>query len=552
MHTDDATFLHHAPCPECGSSDANAVYDDGHTYCFACEAYSAGDGEPPTSPRRKRMSLDLIHDVEIRGLRARKITEETCRKFGYGVGKHKGHSVQVAPYYDADGNLVGQKVRGRDKKFAVLGSLKEALPFGAHVWPRSGKKIVVTEGEIDALSMSQVQGNQWPVVSIPNGAQSARKHIARNLDYYRGFDEVVLMFDSDEPGREAARAAAEVLGPRARIAELPGKDPNDMLASGQTKELIDAMWRALPFRPEGIKDLASLREAVLQPPQWGLSWPFERLTSLTYGIRSGEIYAFGAGTGVGKTDFFTQTMKHLISHHGEKVGIFAFEQEPRETAVRLVGKFAERTFHIPDAGWTVDDLATSWDEMVQSGQVFLYDSFGNNDWESVRAKIEYLVHAEDVRYIFIDHLTALATWEEDERKALDSIMSDMGSLVKQLKITIFLISHLSTPDGKPHEEGGRVMIRHFRGSRSIGYWCHYMFGLERDQQAEDPLVRQTTTFRVLKDRFTGRATGEVIYLGYDHDTGMLHEVSGEGMSPTSAEDAGFDVTPNSTANTDDF
>jgi twinkle protein len=50
-----------------------------------------------------------------------------------------------------------------------------------------------------------------------------------------------------------------------------------------------------------------------------------------------------------------------------------------------------------------------------------------------------------------------------------------------------------------------------------------MFGLERNQQAEDERERQTTTLRVLKDRYTGQATGELIYLGYDKNTGLLFE-----------------------------
>ena len=67
------------------------------------------------------------------------------------------------------------------------------------------------------------------------------------------------------------------------------------------------------------------------------------------------------------------------------------------------------------------------------------------------------------------------------------------------------------------------MIRHFKGSRAIGFWCHYMFGLERDQQHENVDMRSISTFRVLKDRYTGNATGQVIYLGYDRDTGQLFE-----------------------------
>jgi twinkle protein len=154
----------------------------------------------------------------------------------------------------------------------------------------------------------------------------------------------------------------------------------------------------------------------------------------------------------------------------------------------------------------------------------------------VKEKMEYLHHAHGVQYFFLDHLTALAAWQDDERKALEVIMSEMAMLSKKLPCTILFISHLATPEGKSHEEGGRVTIRHFKGSRSIGYWSHYMFALERNQQDENERSRQTTTFRVLKDRYTGRATGELFYFGYDHDTGMLYETGAASL----AEDHGFE------------
>ena len=50
-----------------------------------------------------------------------------------------------------------------------------------------------------------------------------------------------------------------------------------------------------------------------------------------------------------------------------------------------------------------------------------------------------------------------------------------------------------------------------------------MFGLERNKQHTDPVKRQTTTFRVLKDRFTGRATGVKFGLQYNQNNGILKE-----------------------------
>ena len=155
----------------------------------------------------------------------------------------------------------------------------------------------------------------------------------------------------------------------------------------------------------------------------------------------------------------------------------------------------------------------------------MFEHFGAMDWKSIRNIIRFFNKAYDIEHIYLDHLTALSANEQDERRALDGIMADMASLAQELGIVIHFISHLTTPDGKPHEEGGRVMEKHFTGSRAIARWSHYMFGLERNKQDEDPVKRQTTTFRVLKDRFTGRATAARFGLFYNKDNGILEEAT---------------------------
>jgi len=115
-------------------------------------------------------------------------------------------------------------------------------------------------------------------------------------------------------------------------------------------------------------------------------------------------------------------------------------------------------------------------------------------------------------------------------------MAEMASLAKRLNIVIHYISHLTTPEGKPHEEGGRVMAKHFKGSRAIQFWSHFMFGLERDTQAEDMAIRGTTTLRCLKDRNTGRALGMTWGYGYDDARGLL---VAKDLTKGDASDNGF-------------
>ena len=137
-----------------------------------------------------------------------------------------------------------------------------------------------------------------------------------------------------------------------------------------------------------------------------------------------------------------------------------------------------------------------------------------------KEKIRYMVHGLGIKDIFLDHLTALAAGVEgDERKAIDKIMADLSSLTQELGCTIYYISHLTTPEGTPHEEGGRVLEKQFRGSRSIAYWSHFLFGIERNKQDRDGV----TTYRILKDRYTGDSNGITFGLKYDLETGLLME-----------------------------
>ena len=521
MDKEDSVFLFHEPCPECSSSDAGSRYSDGHFFCFACQHYEHGDGDGPTHTHSGKKHMEGLLTGEFKSLPKRGLTEDTCRKFGYQVGRDKNDTlVQIAPYYDEAGSVVAQKIRYANKDFKFIGEPKKATLFGSNIW-NNGKKLVITEGEIDAMSVSQTQNNKWPVVSIPNGAQGAKKSLAKCLDYLNGFDEVILMFDQDEHGRKAAVECAELFQPgKCKIASLPLKDANECLQAGREQDIIQAIWNAKPYRPDGLVSVADLMDELTKPVEIGYPWWLQPLTDLTFGRRKGEIYGLGAGTGVGKTDFLTQQIAYDITTLNMKVGTLFLEQKPTETAKRVAGKIKGRRFHVPNSGWSKEELVDAVQEL--NGNLVMYDSFGETEWDVIKGKIRFMAVAEGIELIYLDHLTAMAN-TADEKGSLEQIMKEMAGLANELGIIITFVSHLTTPEGKSHEEGGRVTIRHFKGSRAIGFWSYLMLGLERDQQHDDPITRQTTVLRVLKDRYTGQATGSTFYLGYEEDTGVLFE-----------------------------
>jgi twinkle protein len=275
--------------------------------------------------------------------------------------------------------------------------------------------------------------------------------------------------------------------------------------------------------------IESLFETAFEVAQPGVPWPWPTLTQATYGIRTGELYAFGGGVGCGKSDAFKEVALHLMGH-GHKTGYIAFEEQPAHSLKVMAGKYLGKRLHVPGVTATAEELARAQEYLA--GKMVLFDHFGAMDADTVADRMRYMVTGFGAKYIFLDHMTALAAAiEGDERRTIDKIMARFASMAQQLDFALFFVSHLATPEGKPHEEGGRVMEKHFRGSRSIMQWSHGMYGIERNKQTPD----QPTTFRVLKDRFTGDAGGVTFGLSYDRETGRLSECA----LPSEGEAVGF-------------
>ena len=125
--------------------------------------------------------IDMIPLGDFVPLEKRSITRDSCEHWGYHISTFSGKPCQVANYKDGQGQLIAQKVRFAVKEFLILGDADKMGLYGKHLWRESGKRIVITEGEIDAISLSQCQDHKWPVVSIPKGSKGAKKALQAEL-----------------------------------------------------------------------------------------------------------------------------------------------------------------------------------------------------------------------------------------------------------------------------------------------------------------------------------------------------------------------------------
>src|SRR5210317_1118311 len=499
----------HQPCPKCGSSDARATNDDGSWHCFSCNSH-AGGGERVSEPTPREFVTGSPQAIARRNL-----TEDTCRKWGYWMGNVNGQPVQIANYKTRDGKTCAQKLRFADKSFATRGELIGL--YGQHLWRDGGRRVVVTEGEVDALSVSQAFDNKWPVVSVPNGAGAAKKFVAQAIDWLDRYDQVVFCFDMDDVGRKGAAECAALLTPgKAHIAELPLKDPSDMLTGGKSKELVSCLYEAREYRPDGIVNGKDLWELVSNTDEHkAVPYPYYGLNQTTHGLRLGELVTVCAGSGIGKSLFCREVCHHLLGL-GETVGYIALEESIRRTALGIMGIHVGKPLHLEN-DLNKEELRKAFEDTVGNGKFYTYDHFGSTESDNLLSKIKYLCKGLGCKWIFLDHLSIVVSGiqGDDERRLIDNTMTKLRSLVEETGCGMVLVSHLKRVDSG-HEEGGRVSLHHLRGSQAIAQLSDMVIGLERNQQSET--ISNETRVRVLKNRFSGQ-TGHCDTLYYSGDTG---------------------------------
>jgi len=428
---------------------------------------------------------------------------------------------------------VAFKVRGPNKAFRVVGELKNAGLFGQQKFGNyDRKRVIVTEGELDALAVQQMMNNSDAVVSLRGGAAGAGRDFKSAYQFLDGFQEILVCFDADQAGQDAVAKAADVFAGKLRIIKLDpsvGKDACDYLKSGNTKAFTDAYWSASQYIPDGIISKDELWERLNsdRPEALG-NYPWEKLNALTYGFRPTELVTVTAGSGLGKSSILRELVMHIKNTTDNRIGCLFMEESVERTAEGFMGVDLSTPVHLPTSAVKrgSDEYKASFERVFGDEQLLIMDaSFDTGATvDQVVARVRFMAKALDCKVIILDHISILVSGGQhgDERKAIDEIMTKLRTLTQDTGIVLFAVSHLKRPEGKGHEEGAVTSVAQLRGSASIAQLSDFVIGLERNGQADDPVERNTTHIRVLKNRFSG-ITGPAGHLLYDNDTGRLHE-----------------------------
>lgn len=527
------TVVSRDPCPRCGSRNNLVRYADGHAHCYSpgCQYFEKGDGlvtQPQTIETRRQENLLDPKEGTWKPLEKRRLNAETLRRYGYFLSNYSGKTVQVAPYHDQHGKVAAQKLRTPEKSFIVLkGETYEGINrcklFGQQVYgDKFDKRVVITEGEIDAMSIAQAMEFKLAAVSVGHGAQGAADHLKANWRWLDSFAEIILCFDDDEPGQKAAEQCAKLFSVgKVKIATIPGfKDASEALQANRPGDIVGAVYGAETWRPRGIVNAADCfsRDFADETPLKAWTYPWPTLEAMTGGLLAGQCVILVAGTGMGKSVIVSELIVDLANKQDAKVGYMAFEATRREAQEGLMSIVASRRVHLENL--SREQREAIHKETFAARRIELYDQeTAERSLDAILGYVRYMAKGLDCKVVVVDPLSFVVAGVElsaDERRVLDKVARDFASMAKELDIAIVVTHHLTRPrEGKGFEEGRHITLDNIRGSAGIAAFASTVIGLEGNQQGPCPNLRR---FRVAKCRRAGR-TGIADRLEFSFETG---------------------------------
>lgn len=507
------------PCP-CGrSSDAFTVNSDGSAKCFSCGDFFPNHSEPTEKRVSEKEKNENKKEVAYQYLPYAGIRADVMEFFGFKTAIAKDNSgPQYVVFPHPNGRIQNKTF---EKKFWWAGEQERTdLPlFGMDKFVKGqGKAITVVEGAKDMAAVYQMFGKKYPVVAATN-AQAAKTECGQAFEYLNSFEKIYLCLDSDGPGQEGMKAVASLFDfNKVYVVKMSKKDPAEYVLSKDDELFQKEWWAAQRYLPEGIFSSYDQFDKVIDEDNEkpAVAYPWERLQSMTYGCRTGELILLTAQEGMGKTEIFRALEYHFLKNTDDNIGIIHLEENKARSIKGLVGYELERPVHLPDFAIPKDELKSVFRKLTKrDDRVHLYSHFGSDDPDVFLNVIRFMAGHCGCKRIFADHITMMVSGlaGEDERKALDYISTRAAMMVEELDFTLFLISHVN-------DEGQT------RGSRNIGKVADLRIDLRRNHLSENEDERNQTHLSISKNRYAGK-TGPGGILKFNPDTYVLKEYNPE-------------------------
>lgn len=546
-----ANIIGDTACPSCREKGRDTsgnhlmIFESGNGYCNRCGyKHLASNGKIEAQPRRVKSpeeiqaQLDSVKQCPMQALASRSISEATAKKLGIRVFLSEGdgatQTAHLYPYTDFNNKLKGYNVRNLGhKSFYGIGSRTACAPFNWYNAKRiaNRKVIFIVEDELSTASVVEVfdkftTDKQWlpAIIGLATSPQGILQELGQMEVklFLEEFDDIVFVLDCDDVGRDGYNKALGLF-PDAKYVELPLKDPNDMKMAGMDQELYNLLrFNARRKQPSGSLTLSDMRERMLAPVEYGLAYPWEKMTKHTNGLLWGQVITIGSGVGLGKTLLANTLSAWFKKEHNIKSGMVMLEQPAEESGRAIAGAITGQQFNDPNVPFQRERLIEAIEEI--GDDIYFYDAVRNADWDELKPVLRHWVVVEGVKIVHLDNLTTL-TAHLDSATAnieINRIMAELSMMTKKYEFSCFVYSHLNPPKtGDAHEEGGAVKEVQFTGSRGAMRYSSFIWGFERNRNpALSKEEKNLSRISILKVRPIG-ATPGLVGLEYDSTSGLL-------------------------------
>lgn len=402
----------------------------------------------------------------------------------YKIGE-AGNDI-VFPFMLPDGTLALAKTRAAEDGAAPRPSAKDCEPilFGWQAVPDDARQVVITEGEIDALSWA-AYGHVAMSVPFGGGGGNKQQWIENEYERMARFEKIFIATDMDKPGEEAAIEIASRLGRhRCFRVRMPKKDANECLVSGITpEEMEEAILYAENLDPEGLRKASDFSEQVV-----GLFWPSHEQHqgySTPYGklegkllFRPAEVSLWTGSSGAGKSQILSDCVVDWVKQ-GSRICLSSLEMRPQQTLKRMV----KQTVGVDRP--TEDAIAESL-RWLDNG-LLLYERVGKAGVEGLLEIFDYARAKYGCDQFVIDSLMRLGI-ESDDYNGQEKTLFRIVDWTLDKGVHTHLVAH----SRKGERDRGVPETEDIKGAMEIGANAFNILAVWRNRKLEDEIKAAQT------------------------------------------------------------
>lgn len=372
-----------------------------------------------------------------------------------------------------------------------------------HCNPEISRTLVITEGQIDSLSVASAGIPN--AVSVPNGARGFT-WVQHCKSFVEQFDTIVAFGDCERGEITLVKSLRESF-PNLKIRTprkkdyLGEKDANDILRSYGEQAVRTCVEKAEQWTPCTIREMADVAPVSLDEiPHFRTMFP--ALDAVLGGFYAGQLITLTGKRGTGKSTFASMLAVAALWQDWKVLlysGELADYEVKRWIDFQIAGEDAvQQKVYASNVSYYLDAAALRQIANWYRHKLYIVDNAAMAEQENcdLCTEIEQAVRAYGVQFVIVDNLMTALESEDELYRAQSKFVKRLKALAQKLQIVILLVAHPRKNNGKELDNDD------ISGSGDITNLSDTVISLDRTkpEQAKEP---SKTLLSVRKNRATG-------------------------------------------------